>query len=730
MQTSIPVVPTDPAPRRAPIPRIPGYRIVSQLGRGGMAVVYLAVQESLDRQVAIKIMRPSSTLDEAQAVRFENEARVIAKLEHPGIVGIHEVGRTLDGDLYYVMPYLANGDLGERDYRNDEDGLIALLRVLLDALDYAHARGIVHRDVKAENVLFDNADRPQLADFGIALSRRNGEPRVTSDGFALGSSAHMSPEQARGGSVDGRADLYSLGVLTYELLTGELPFRCADALGLALMHAQDPVPRLPADKAHWQPFVDRALAKRPEQRHRSAQAMLRALDRIEQRLHPQPFWHGGRGSRAWRRPLLLVVLGIALVVVPGLVFAPLLAPPAVEATTEAMPVLPDTDPAAAVGTGEDATADTADTTDATSAAFAEALDRARRQLAAGQLLAPAGANAAQTYLDLLTADPANAEAKAGLETVLAALAVPLVERARGGELDAARERYRQAVLLADQARLRDAPAFQALQLQARQAMLARAETEVRAYERARALVWLDLAREAGAGGDRWDALQRRAGALLQPGATARDRGGPALAFVPRRAGASTLPGPLLMMREEVGRAEYARFAEATARKATRCRSRLSPLRLLDRRDWRDPGFAQGEAEPVVCVSAEDAQAYARWLSAQTGKTYRLPTRAEWRHAWEAAPPPPCAGAACAARRGTAPAGSLAATALGLNDLAGNAAEWTADCAGVDAASAACERRIVAGTSWRDAQGAGEPPLRELAPDRGYDDVGFRLVRDP
>ncbi|MCR6700437.1 MAG: SUMF1/EgtB/PvdO family nonheme iron enzyme [Dokdonella sp.] len=720
MQNFITASSHDAALRRPTQPRIPGYRLISQLGRGGMAVVYLAVQESLDRQVAIKIMRPSSTLDEAQALRFENEARVIAKLEHPGIVGIHEVGRTLDGDLYYVMPYLANGDLGERDYRNDEDGLIALLRVLLDALDYAHARGIVHRDVKAENVLFDNADRPQLADFGIALSRRSGEPRVTSDGFALGSSAHMSPEQARGGPVDGRADLYSLGVLTYELLTGELPFRCADALGLALMHAQDPVPRLPVEKAHWQAFIDRALAKRPEQRHRSAQAMLRALDRVEQRLHPQPFWHARPVMRAWRRPLLLIVFGIALVVVPGLVFAPLLAPPAVEAT----PAPPDADPAAAAADpGQDASAGAA----AVTAAFDEALERARGQLAAGQLLAPAGANAAQTYLDLLTADPDNGEAKAGLETVLAALGVPIAERVRSGDLDGARERYRQAALLADQARLRDAPAFQALALQARQAMLARAEAEVRAYERARALAWLELAREAGAGGDRWDALQRRAGALLQPGATARDRGGPALAFVPRRAGASTLPAPLLMMREEVGRADYARFAEATGRKATRCRSRLSPLRLLDRRDWRDPGFAQGQGEPVVCISAEDAEAYAGWLSAQTGKRYRLPTRAEWRHAWQAAPPPPCAGSACAARRGTVAAGSLAATALGLHDLAGNAAEWTADCAGAN--GAVCERRVVAGTSWRDAQGAAEPPLRELAPDRGYDDVGFRLVRD-
>lgn len=164
---------SDPAaaqPAADGLPQIDGYRMLRPLGRGGMAVVYLAVQLSLDREVAIKVMALEASVDAERAERFEREARIIARLEHPSIVGIHEVGRTVDGRPYYVMPYLARGDLAQRDLSADEDQVIDVLAALLDALGYAHARGIVHRDVKPENVLFDSGGRPQLADFGIALS--------------------------------------------------------------------------------------------------------------------------------------------------------------------------------------------------------------------------------------------------------------------------------------------------------------------------------------------------------------------------------------------------------------------------------------------------------------------------------------------------------------------------------------------------------------------------------
>ena len=277
-----PADPTDPpaAPSPPAFPHIPGYTIKRQLGQGGMATVYLATQQSLDRSVAIKVMAAEALRDEVSKQRFENEARTIAQLAHPGIVGIHEVGRTDDGRMYYVMPYLANGDLSKRDLRDDEARVADILRSLLSALGMAHARGIVHRDVKRENVLFDAGDRPLLTDFGIATSRAGDNSRLTSAGTALGSSAYMAPEQARGVRVDARADLYSLGVLAYELLTGQLPYRADDALAMALMHAQDAIPRLPQGKQHWQAFIDRAMAKSPDGRFANAQEMSAAIDRI------------------------------------------------------------------------------------------------------------------------------------------------------------------------------------------------------------------------------------------------------------------------------------------------------------------------------------------------------------------------------------------------------------------------------------------------------------------
>jgi serine/threonine-protein kinase PpkA len=260
-------------------PVIPGYRFQKQLGSGGMATVYLATQDSLDRLVSIKVTQHDALLDETSRQRFENEARTIANLSHSGIVGIYDVGRTVDGRMYYSMPYLANGDLSQRDLRHDETQIVALLRTLLSALDYAHAHGVVHRDVKEENVLFDAHDRPHLTDFGIAISKRD-TTRLTTIGLSVGSSGYMAPEQARGEDVDGRADLYSLGVLTFALLTGKLPFQSSDALALALMHANDAVPRLPADKRHWQRFIDHAMAKLPSKRFANAKQMLDALDAI------------------------------------------------------------------------------------------------------------------------------------------------------------------------------------------------------------------------------------------------------------------------------------------------------------------------------------------------------------------------------------------------------------------------------------------------------------------
>lgn len=339
-------------------PDIPGYRFQKRLGQGGMATVYLATQESLDRPVSIKVMDHDALTDETSKQRFEHEARTIARLSHPSIVGIHEVGRTADGRMYYSMAYLPNGDLAQRDLRADEPSIVDVLRALLSALDYAHKRDIVHRDVKRENVLFDTSNHPLLTDFGIALSRTD-TTRITTAGFAVGSSGYMAPEQARGDTVDGRADLYSVGVLAYELLTGELPFHSPDPLTLALMHQQSAVPRLPPAKHHWQAFVERAMAKSPSQRFDDAGHMLQDLDRIGRRTGNElssrvlrTFDRTVEGD-GWYRPRLLA-LGAVLLLVTG-VYAererlPMFAATAVPPQALVRTATPNPSPRAAIST--------------------------------------------------------------------------------------------------------------------------------------------------------------------------------------------------------------------------------------------------------------------------------------------------------------------------------------------------------------------------------------------
>lgn len=254
-------------------PEIPGYRLIRRLGSGGMADVYLAEQIDLKREVAIKRLRDSN--DVALRDRFEREARLIASLEHPNIVPIIEVRRAADGSPCYVMRYLGHGDLAAQPKPMAPERVRSLLRGLLAGLGAAHRRGIVHRDVKPDNVLFDSAGAPLLGDFGIATEVHD-DARLTGHGQTVGSAIYMSPEQARGERVDGRSDLYSVGVLAYELLTGAAPF-LGNALNVMLRHQQDPIPKLPDTMRAWDSWMQRALAKDPDQRFADAELMTAAI---------------------------------------------------------------------------------------------------------------------------------------------------------------------------------------------------------------------------------------------------------------------------------------------------------------------------------------------------------------------------------------------------------------------------------------------------------------------
>ncbi len=261
------------------------YRVLEPLGRGGMARVYRAYHPQLDRYVAIKVLRSDLVEEEEFLGRFRREARAVAALRHPNIVQVFDFD-VQDGIYYMVMELLEGDSLRTRlnDYRAraEEMPLGEMARVLLDVLEglaYAHSEGMIHRDVKPGNILLTRRGQAVLTDFGIA--QIIGGTRYTVSGALMGTLSYMSPEQGLEGQCDIRSDLYSLGIVLYEMLIGDPPFDAETPLALLMKHVNDPLP-LPrqVNPDIPEPFervVLKALSKRPEARYQSAQEMAGAL---------------------------------------------------------------------------------------------------------------------------------------------------------------------------------------------------------------------------------------------------------------------------------------------------------------------------------------------------------------------------------------------------------------------------------------------------------------------
>jgi serine/threonine protein kinase/Flp pilus assembly protein TadD len=259
------------------------YEIREELGRGGMGVVYLAEDSRLDRQVALKLLNQQLSADPSFAARFEQEARTVAGLSHTAIVSLYDFGEA-DGWLYLVMPYMQGGTLKEAITRNPlspEKALNVLTRIG-GALDKAHSQGIVHRDLKPANILLDQEEQPYLSDFGIVKMAQGEAERLTDTGRTLGTFAYMSPEQVMGEALDGRSDLYALGLILYEMLTGKHPYAQATTDGaMAVAQTQKTAPDIalenPALPAGCQAVIEKALAKNPADRYASGSEMARAF---------------------------------------------------------------------------------------------------------------------------------------------------------------------------------------------------------------------------------------------------------------------------------------------------------------------------------------------------------------------------------------------------------------------------------------------------------------------
>jgi eukaryotic-like serine/threonine-protein kinase len=275
------------------------YRLESKLGSGGMSTVYLALDEVLDRPVAIKLLHREISEEADQLERFRREARAAARLSHPNLVGVIDAGED-DGRPYIVFEYIEGRTLKRRIHEEGPlpvDEAVAYAIEIGRGLTAAHARKLVHRDVKPQNVLIDPDGRAKVTDFGIARSLES--KGLTATGRVVGTTDYVSPEQAMGEEVDERSDVYSVGVVLYEMLTGDVPFRAETQVGVAMKHVNEPMPDVQAKRpevsAAVAAVVDRATTKDPRDRYWTVAEMVRDL---EQTLEVEAARHGGTTGEA------------------------------------------------------------------------------------------------------------------------------------------------------------------------------------------------------------------------------------------------------------------------------------------------------------------------------------------------------------------------------------------------------------------------------------------------
>ncbi|MEH6823596.1 MAG: SUMF1/EgtB/PvdO family nonheme iron enzyme [Motiliproteus sp.] len=414
---------------------IDGYTIEEDIGKGAMATVYLAVQNSLSRHVALKVMSPALMTDDTFSRRFIHEGKTVAKLQQNNIVNIWDIG-TSAACCYIAMEYLSGGTLKERMQQTMYlDEALKIVRQTALALGFAHQNHVIHRDIKPHNIMFRGDGSVVLTDFGIAKDIEAASTAFTATGAAIGTPTYMSPEQAKGENLDGRSDLYCLGVVFYELLTGARPYVASDPFALALKHIHDPIPKLPPRLGFLQRTLDKIMAKDPSKRFQTAEAFIAEIDRLSDAYKTQTIrvllsdadvsdqtevWHqtlvsgyraylgngrlGLRKTLAWGGALLALGVG-GLIIVQYLDFVEMQQQQARHEQNQAIQLL---------------------------------LAQGERQLALSQLFQPENDNAYQTFGELLTRDPDNTKVKSAVENLLGELQQRAQQSFQQGDLPSSR----------------------------------------------------------------------------------------------------------------------------------------------------------------------------------------------------------------------------------------------------------------------------------------------------
>jgi serine/threonine-protein kinase PpkA len=697
--------------------QIPSYTLIKKINSGGMATVYLATQHSVGRTVALKIMKPSLDKDPEFHQRFQREATIIGQLSHPNIIPIYDIGRYEEFN-YISMEFLSKGSLDEKIApRIPAERALKITLGIAAALEHAHSKGYVHRDIKPENILFREDDSPVLTDFGIARTIKS-KANMTQVGAVIGTPYYMSPEQAKGETSDGRSDLYSLGVVLYEMLTGNRPFQADSSLALGIKHIHEQAPKLPLNLFALQPIMDKLLAKKPEQRFQTARELIDILESITSNKSLLVSSHGTM------KPIqLLKTLGN--ITMQNLQF---FAHKLVAFFKQLTHQFSDTPIEPAIITSSHIEQTLIATPDhrvnSTTTIFSDARHKLRWVygalglfvlLAIGSILfndqPPPGT---REQWSQLSANKNGSAANAPLDeraNLLPLTINPIPAEARVRILNI-KEKYSVGMHLA--------PA--AYHIEISQPGYTTKTKWIRLNER----------------NQTWDIALQKPAHIANPNQLPLPEmveiySSQFLMGDPNSDSAkiAALDNHFLISRYEITFNEYDFFALAT--------NRALP---------NDMGWGRGE-RPVVNISWDDAIAYANWLSKTTNKHYRLPTATEWEYAargnttssywWGNNKEDAQERANC--RYGckslwasffnnkTQPVGSFPPNDFGIHDTAGNAAEWVNDCADKTPAPVCLKRAVRGGSFVSKVESITASSQVAITASKSRKSIGLRLAQD-
>ncbi|MCE3254267.1 MAG: serine/threonine protein kinase [Cellvibrio sp.] len=695
--------------------QIPGYTLIKKINSGGMATVYLATQHSVGRTVALKIMKPSLDKDPEFHQRFQREATIVGQLSHPNIIPIYDIGRH-EGFNYISMEFLSKGSLEEKILQGIATGhALEIALGIAAALEHAHSKGYVHRDIKPENILFREDGSPVLTDFGIARTIKS-KANMTQVGAVIGTPYYMSPEQAKGENSDGRSDLYSLGVMLYEMLTGKRPFQADSSLALGIKHIHEQAPKLPLNLFALQPILDKLLAKKAEQRFQTARELIAELEPIA---NNKTLLVSSNGSKSL---LLLKALGALLVQdlqyfarkflgllqtiqqkISGSPAAPaIIASAHMDQTLIAAPVA-----------RHHPTSDIfSDTRNKLHWVYGSLGLIVLLSLGAVLFDGQPSAGTREQWAQLSANENDTSEITSSARDHLLPLTInPIPAEARVRILNI-KEKYSTGMPLAPAAY----------------------HVEISHPGYTTKTKWIRLNER----NQTWDIALQKSAQAANPNQLPipemvevyngqflmGDANGNSVNTV-------TLENDFLISRYEITFNEYDFFALAT--------NRALP---------EDMGWGRGE-RPVINISWDDAIAYANWLSKTTGKHYRLPTAAEWEYAargnttssywWgnnedDAQERANCRYG-CKSLWGTffnnktQPVGSFPPNDFGIHDTAGNVAEWLNDCADKTPASACLKRAVRGGSFTSKVESVAVYSQIAITASKSRKSVGFRLVQE-